>query len=108
MAVAESRVESGRAAAFLAGVRGLRPIEWLAIIALAAGLAMRFAARPGAPFWMDEAATGAIVTQPDLASFLREVRWDVEAPLYYVLLRPWAVVFGASNAALRAPSVIFS
>ena len=86
----------------------LLKIEWLAIAALVFGLLLRFAARPNAPFWLDEAATGAILSQPDFSSFWREVYWEVSSPLYFLFMRPWASIFGLSNFALRAPSVIFS
>src|SRR5438045_9732063 len=46
------------------------------------------------PFWLDESWTAAIVSAPDWRSFWREVYLDVNAPLYYLAMRPWSAVFG--------------
>ena len=59
------------------------------------------------PFWLDESWTAAIVSAPGWRAFWREVYLDVNAPLYYVLMRLWSAVFGLSDLALRAPSVIW-
>ncbi len=58
------------------------------------------------PFWLDETWTAAIVSAPNWPSFWREVYLDVNAPLYYLLMRPWSAVFGLSDFALRLPSLI--
>jgi uncharacterized membrane protein len=92
----------------LQAVRSAHPIEWLAVGALIFAIAMRFAARPYAPLWLDEAGTGAIISQPDFTSFWHAIRWDVSSPLYYLIMRPWQAIFGLSDGALRAPSVVFS
>jgi hypothetical protein len=86
-------------------------VSWIELAALGAicfGIVMRLSARPGAPLWLDEAATGAIVSQTDFSSFIREAYWEVSSPLYFLLLKPWTAVFGLSDGALRFPSVIFS
>jgi len=84
-----------------------RWLEFLAVLAIGLGIVARFAARPGAPFWLDEAQTGAILAQPSFAAFLRLTYREVSSPLYFLVMRPWADVFGLSNVALRAPSIIF-
>jgi hypothetical protein len=58
------------------------------------------------PFWLDETWTAAIVSAPDWRSFWREVYLDVNAPLYYLFMRPWSAVFGLSDFALRLPGLI--
>jgi hypothetical protein len=58
------------------------------------------------PLWLDETWTAAIVSAPDWRSFWREVYLDVNAPLYYLVMRPWSAVFGLSDFALRLPGLI--
>ncbi len=58
------------------------------------------------PLWFDETWTGMIAGQSAWSSFVREVWLDVNAPLYYLLMRGWTAVFGISDAALRAPGLI--
>jgi hypothetical protein len=72
----------------------------LAVIALTLGLEGRDA------FWLDESWTGAIVGQARWSDTVRQIYWDVNAPLYYVLLKLWSGVFGLSDWALRAPSLL--
>jgi hypothetical protein len=83
-------------------------VQWLAILALALAEAARFAARPHAPLWLDETLTGAIVGQPTFGQFWRMAHWDISPPLYYLIMRPWQALFGLSDSALRAPSLIFA
>jgi hypothetical protein len=40
--------------------------------------------------------------------FFHQVYWDVNAPLYYLLMYCWQDVFGQSDLAMRAPSLIFA
>lgn len=60
----------------------------------------------GQPLWLDEAWTAAIVGHPALSDAARQTYLDVNAPLYYFLMWGWQTLFGLSNAALRAPSLI--
>jgi hypothetical protein len=82
-------------------------VEWLAITAVILGAAARFVARPNAPLWWDESWTASIVGQQTFRQFWHMVHWDLSAPLYYFVMRPWQAVFGLSNVALRMPSLIF-
>ena len=41
------------------------------------------------PLWFDEAWTAAVAATPDWRSFLAEAYNDVNAPLYYALIRLW-------------------
>lgn len=86
---------------------GGEAVPALAVVGVALGLVARFLARPGAPLWLDETYTGAIVSQPTFAQFWRLAYWEVSSPLYFLVMRPWQAVFGVSDAALRAPSLIF-
>jgi hypothetical protein len=87
--------------------RSFGAVEIVAIAGLGLAAVARFMARPHAPLWLDETFTGALITQPDPAHFVRAMQWDVQAPLYGLLMWVWQAVFGVSDAALRAPSVIF-
>ncbi len=58
------------------------------------------------PLWLDETWTAAIVSAPDWRSFGREVYLDVNAPLYYLLMRAWSGLFGLSDFALRLPTLL--
>lgn len=75
----------------------------LAIVVMAALLA----ATPGLSdsLTLDEPFTADKVnyTIPRMLSLLWD---DIQQPFYYVALRPWRVVFGESELALRAPSLI--
>ena len=77
----------------------------LALAALLLALArLRFAVTE--PLWFDETFTLAIVSRPDWASFWREVYLDSNGPAYYLLMRVWTGLFGHSDLALRAPSLL--
>ncbi len=62
----------------------------------------------GLPLWLDESWTAMIATQPNWADFWREVWLDCNPPLYYAVMAVWTGVFGASDLALRLPSLIFA
>jgi uncharacterized membrane protein len=86
----------------------LSVIEWITVAAMVIGLIGRLLARPHAPLWLDEAATGAILSQPTFEGFWREAYWEVSSPVYFLIMRPWTDLFGWSNETLRLPSMLFS
>ncbi|MDP3175515.1 MAG: glycosyltransferase family 39 protein [Phenylobacterium sp.] len=91
------------------GVRAIRARHVLVVaasLALAALAFERVWLIQGLPLWWDETWTGAIASTPDWRAFWREAYLDVNAPLYYVVMRLWTSVFGVSDIALRAPSLI--
>jgi hypothetical protein len=57
--------------------------------------------------WLDESWTLAVASLPSWGEVIRHTWLDANAPLYYALMHVWGGVFGFSNAALRAPSIIF-
>ncbi len=59
------------------------------------------------PLWLDETWTQAIVSAPG-GGFWREVYLDVNAPLYYVLMRGWTALFGLGDLSLRLPGLILA
>jgi hypothetical protein len=57
------------------------------------------------PLWFDESWTAAVAATPDWKSFFGEIYNDVNAPLYYGLMRLWVMLAGHSDFALRAPGL---
>jgi hypothetical protein len=57
-------------------------------------------------FWMDEAITTGIASHP-LSAIPGLLRHDGSPPLYYVLLHFWIRLFGASESATHALSLLF-
>ncbi len=72
-----------------------------AVVAIAAGVVLRFAAR--SDLWLDEALTVDIAKLP-LDQLRSALLRDGAPPLYYVLLHGWIRVFGSGDAAVRALS----
>ena len=58
-----------------------------------------------ASFWFDEAYTSALV-RSDVSTLLSHTAADVHPPLYYLLLKGWAQIFGFSDVALRSFSAL--
>src|SRR5687767_8667960 len=57
--------------------------------------------------WLDE-ATSALVAQMSFSDiFIKFLPGDFHPPLYYLVLKIWAGIFGYSEISLRLPSVIF-
>lgn len=84
-------------------------IERAAIVAaLAAGVAHRLLFGWEAPLWLDEAYTGVIASQPDLAGLFAWCRQELSGPFFYATLWAWEKLAGDSNFALRLPSGIAS
>lgn len=58
--------------------------------------------------WLDEAISALAVKNYSFDSLITSFSLgDTHPPLYYLLLKAWAFVFGFSEVSLRAPSVIF-
>lgn len=75
------------------------------ILALAAGV--RFAGIGSQSLWLDEVVTAQLVREPfgDMLSLIPES--EATPYLYYVLLWPWAKLFGYGEPALRSLSAVF-
>lgn len=80
--------------------------RWPIALALALSFGTAFWGIAQPEFWHDEVATISAVTRPfpELLQMLRNV--DAVHALYYVLMHPWAAVFGTSELAMRTPSAI--
>lgn len=84
------------------------PVIMFLILALA--FALRLVNLGVEPFWGDEALSFDIVKryQGDIAGlvdYLREI--EVHPPLYYILLEYWSRIFGLTEVAAKALSVLF-
>ena len=94
------------------GASGLvRAREWplrLFACALPLGLAARLCGGWGLPLWMDEVFSGTIAGQRDLAGLIRWCLSELTGPAFYAPLWLWAKLFGTSDAALRAPPMLFA
>lgn len=77
----------------------------LVVIALAGALRAIDLGRQS--LWYDEGVS-AYLTSLSLGDLTQWTAQDIQPPLYYYLLWGWARIFGSSEAALRALSLVFS
>ncbi|MFZ1462696.1 MAG: hypothetical protein WAV60_01470, partial [Anaerolineae bacterium] len=77
---------------------------WPVLLLLLLALALRLHRLAGPSLWYDEGVTAAI-SQRNLADLARWTADDIQPPLYYVLVAGWTRLAGASEWALRFPSV---
>ncbi|WP_436930419.1 glycosyltransferase family 39 protein [Halosimplex halobium] len=75
---------------------------------LVVALVVRLRALTAESLWMDEVYSITYATERSTLAILTELPLeDPHPPLYYLLLRGWTAVFGASKAATRSMSVVF-
>lgn len=75
---------------------------------LVVALAVRVRALTAESLWMDEVYSITYATEWSTIEILTELPLeDPHPPLYYLLLRGWTAVFGASKVATRSMSVVF-
>src|SRR5688500_10379238 len=73
------------------------------------GLAVRLYGLTNFGIWFDEAYHLELVRQPTIPAMLDAVLSNPPSdPLYVLLLRPWVALFGSSDFAIRALSVLLS
>ena len=84
------------------------PVVALALIGVACALigAERIWLALVQPLWFDESWTAALAATPDWRSLLDEAYNDINAPLYYGLMRLWTGLAGPSDIALRIPGLV--
>ena len=56
--------------------------------------------------WLDEATTALVARMPIADIFTKFLPGDFHPPFYYLLMKGWVLLFGASEISLRMPSVI--
>ncbi len=86
---------------------GLRARYWW-ILLLATGLLVAILALVmsiGQPIWFDEGYSILLARQP-IGELLSLTAVDAHPPLYYLLLKAWAVMFGFSELSLRSLSAL--
>ena len=76
------------------------------ILLMGASLALRIGTLD-AGYWIDEGIAVGIASH-DLADIPRVLGQDGNPPLYYLLLHGWMQVFGTTEAATRALSLVFA
>jgi len=77
-------------------------------VVLVVALAVRVRGLTVESLWMDEVYSVTYATERSTLEILTELPLeDPHPPLYYLLLRGWTAVFGASKVATRSLSVVF-
>lgn len=77
---------------------------WILILIIVGGIALRSWELTARSLWFDEAFSWRLIQFP-FTEMLDRAAADVHPPLYYVILRGWATVFGTSLLSLRSFSV---
>lgn len=80
---------------------------WYLVLILGLGIAVRSFELTTRSLWFDEAFSWRLLQFP-WPEMLTRIQADVHPPLYYILLRCWAFVFGSSAVAIRSLSVVFA
>jgi len=80
--------------------------RWWVLLAMFASFALMLYIGLQQSVWFDEAYSIA-VSQYSVSDLLHLTAVDVHPPLYYLLLKAWASVFGWGEPALRALSALF-
>lgn len=100
--------------AFLARARAILeniPIKSLPglvyLIAIAFGFFFRIHQIDSRSFWLDEAYSWTMATRFTFSEILERTAGDFHPPAYFLALKCWIIVFGQSEAAQRALSVVF-
>ncbi|KAB2347858.1 glycosyltransferase family 39 protein [Actinomadura rudentiformis] len=84
-----------------------RSRSWLLPVGpVALALVLGVAGINGPSYWLDEAATVTVSGRPMPDMFRVFDNLDLVHALYYLIMRPWVVLFGTGESALRLPSVL--
>lgn len=85
---------------------GSRAHVYLLAIIVVTGVLVRSYQLSARSFWFDEAFSWRMIEFP-FSEMIERAGLDNHTPLYFVLLRGWAALFGTSAFALRSLSVVF-
>lgn len=98
-------VHRGAEASSNVGWFSARRSVYVLLAILVAALALRASRMDDRSYWYDEGFSWKVITFP-WGEMIGRVAQDTAPPLYYLLLKSWAIIFGDSPTALRGLSVI--
>lgn len=78
---------------------------WLLVLILTVGILVRSYHITARSMWFDESFTARLIEFP-ISELIARTAADVHPPLYYILVKYWAFIFGSSALALRSFSVM--
>jgi mannosyltransferase len=87
-------------------VRGALPVRAMPLLPAIAALALSLLGIRGPSFWLDEAATVSMTGRSTMDMLRVFGDLDLVHGPYYLVMRPWAAVFGTGELALRLPSAL--
>lgn len=87
--------------------------RWIKVLVLAVSISalITFSTKgllTGYPYWLDELFTIQFITGSWKELFILHLLPDTHPPLYFVLAKAWASIFGSQASALRTLSSLFS
>jgi len=83
-----------------------RQTRWLLLGILVIGLAWRFFGAADRSLWYDE-AKAYFLSRFTFSELITRLHYDIQPPLYYLVLHGWEQAFGTTALVLRLPSVLF-
>ncbi len=86
---------------------GFLPGRWVLGLILLAGLLLRLVPIFSESYWLDEVITANAVSMP-VKQMIANRLGNHHSPFYFILIYPWARIFGTGEVALRIPSVLAS
>lgn len=84
-----------------------RTATWLLIVITISGIIIRLYHLTARSLWFDEAFSWRLIQFP-WTEMISRAAADVHPPLYYLILKAWAFVFGSSLLSLRTFSVVLA
>jgi hypothetical protein len=84
-----------------------RTVAAILAMIVVGGVVLRMYGMYGRSMWFDESISWRIIQFP-LGEIIQRIALDIHVPLFFLLLRAWAAVFGESIIALRSFSLAFS
>ncbi|MGE5392650.1 MAG: glycosyltransferase family 39 protein [Candidatus Saccharibacteria bacterium] len=82
-------------------------MQFLLLPILLLGGYLRFYNNTAVALWHDEAFSALYIAKYGWAEMMHRIILDVHPPLYYIVLRLWAYIFGHSILSLRGMSILF-
>lgn len=86
---------------------GFLPARWILGLILLAGLLLRLVPIFSESYWIDEVITANAENMPFMRMIDNRLA-NNHSPFYFIMLYPWARIFGSGEIALRIPSLLAS